>query len=73
MAQSAINLALVALELNKLLPVVALVFISQKVEIDPVKFAADLESYEDLKRRLVKDTAIFGAVGALVAFEVGIV
>ncbi|CAM9551169.1 unnamed protein product, partial [Laminaria digitata] len=41
-----------------------------KVEIDPVKFAADLESYEDLKRRLVKDTAIFGAVGALVAFEI---
>lgn len=50
-----------------------LVFISQKVEIDPVKFAADLESYEDLKRRLVKDTAIFGAVGALLAFEVRIV
>lgn len=42
----------------------------QVIEVDPDKFAADLESYEDLKRRLVVDTASFGAVGAFVAFEV---
>lgn len=42
----------------------------QKIEVDPVKFAADLESYEDLKRRLVVDAASFGAVGAFVAFQV---
>ena len=42
----------------------------KKIEVDPVKFAADLESYEDLKRRLVLDTASFGVVGALVTFEV---
>lgn len=38
--------------------------------MNPAKFAADLESYEDLKRRLVLDTASFGAVGAFVAVEV---
>lgn len=69
--QPAISLALDARGLNNHLPVCF--HLSQKIEIDPVKFAADLESYEDLKRRLVRDTAIFGAVGALVAFEVGIV
>lgn len=40
------------------------------VEVDPVKFRADLESYEDLKRRLVLDTASFGAVSALAAWQV---
>lgn len=43
----------------------------QKIEVDPVKFAAELESYEDLKRRLVVDAALFGAVGAFAAFQVG--
>lgn len=49
-----------------------LVFIvrQKKVEVNPAKLAADLESYEDLKRRLVLDTASFGAVGAFVAYEV---
>lgn len=42
----------------------------QKIEVDPVKFAAELESYEDLKRRLVVDAALFGAVGAFAAFQV---
>lgn len=42
----------------------------KKVVVDPVKFSADLESYEDLKRRLVLDTASFGAVSALVAWQV---
>ena len=46
------------------------IFREQKVEVNPAKFAADLESYEDLKRRLVLDTASFGAVGAFVAVEV---
>lgn len=43
----------------------------QKIEVDPVKFAAELESYEDLKRRLVVDAALFGAVGAFATFQVG--
>lgn len=42
----------------------------QKIEVDPVKFAAELESYEDLKRRLVVDAALFGAVGAFATFQV---
>ncbi|CAN0179915.1 unnamed protein product [Ectocarpus sp. 12 AP-2014] len=41
-----------------------------KIEVDPVKFAAELESYEDLKRRLVVDAALFGAVGAFAAFQI---
>lgn len=44
--------------------------ILQKIEVDPVKFAAELESYEDLKRRLVVDAALFGAVGAFATFQV---
>lgn len=49
---------------------VCVIIAQQKVEVNPAKFAADLESYEDLKRRLVLDTASFGAVGAFVAVEV---
>lgn len=45
-------------------------FALQKIEVDPVKFAAELESYEDLKRRLVVDAALFGAVGAFAVFQV---
>ena len=45
-------------------------FALQKIEVDPVKFAAELESYEDLKRRLVVDAALFGAVGAFATFQV---
>ncbi|CAM9292220.1 unnamed protein product [Hapterophycus canaliculatus] len=41
-----------------------------KIEVDPVKFAAELESYEDLKRRLVVDAALFGAVGAFVTLQI---
>ncbi|CAN0527169.1 unnamed protein product, partial [Ectocarpus sp. 8 AP-2014] len=41
-----------------------------KIEVDPVKFAAELESYEDLKRRLIVDAALFGAVGAFAAFQI---
>lgn len=35
-----------------------------------MKLAADLASYEDLKRRIVMDTASFGAVGAFAALQV---
>lgn len=40
------------------------------MQIDSVKFAADLESYEDLKSRIVRDTAAFGAVGAATTLAV---
>eukprot|EP00903_Cladosiphon_okamuranus_P012738 g11908.t1 len=45
-------------------------FALPKIEVDPVKFAAELESYEDLKRRLVVDAALFGAVGAFATFQI---
>lgn len=46
--------------------------VRQKIVVDPVKFASDLESYEDLKRRLVLDAASFGAVSAVVAWQASI-
>lgn len=32
---------------------------------DPVKFAVELQSYRELKARLIIDTATFGVVGSL--------